>query len=405
LVNYWNGYFLFVFIFNFCRCVCWDQATVSEANDVFDVGFYGAYNFCLSRLDFNLHNPSANIRCCDIIRINSGYVFCNSETCHRGSGRNWADIFSPLIDSLDAILYPISVAFGVVLRSFCVRILATIRFIRIGFWQIPENFRNSLFVVDVYEPARLIPAYKNILTITEDIVCRIDYRHFRPFSYGRDEDPETEVSIGTLKKRKRALLCIFALLFIPAQLYRFSIKSTCWLYLPLVYIAYKKEHQNGSYDYRLDFLERRWEWWRRIVALGTLLGFATTTAVYNFSLVPDLLRYRAISLFEYLYLLKFPNLKSWQILNLMSALITIYLFSQIGNTKILHRHLHSKKHLSMVGGRIDQFEMLTRARNVSTAVLVFILFLHALILFSPIKANLPDVIARAAKGIYGEYMP
>ena len=101
--------------------------------------------------------------------------------------------FSPLIDSLDAILYPISVAFGVVLRSFCVRILATIRFIRIGFWQIPENFRNSLFVVDVYEPARLIPAYKNILTIAEDIVCRIDYRHFRPFSYGRDEDPETEV--------------------------------------------------------------------------------------------------------------------------------------------------------------------------------------------------------------------
>ena len=50
-------------------------------------------------------------------------------------------------------------------------------------------------------------------------------------------------------------------------------------------------------------------------------------------------------------------------------------------------------------------KVLMRARDVSSAILVVILFIHTLLVFSPIMAYLPAYVLRSLRAFYGEYMP
>ena len=65
-----------------------------------------------------------------------------------------------------------------------------------------------------------------------------------------------------------------AVLFVPAYLYRLSIKSTCWLYLPLVYIASERDLALTPAHFVDRLIRGGWEWWRRILAILTLIAFA-----------------------------------------------------------------------------------------------------------------------------------
>lgn len=207
-----------------------------------------------------------------------------------------------------------SVCIGVWLRSLLVRFSATVVFLIKGIWQIPRNFRDILFVVDILHRVQLVPGLDRLEVYTSDGVLR-----------------RIKNSTGL---EKYFNIPIFVIFFVPANLYRLSIKSTFWLYLPLVYIVSKRDIAFST-AHLLDRLANSpWERLRRWLALITLVGFTLTVLAHNLTRLPEILSAKLVSPIEYLFLVDFPWKKPWQTFNLLSALITMYLWIQEGETRI-----------------------------------------------------------------------
>ncbi|HUI97545.1 MAG TPA: hypothetical protein VLX44_17450 [Xanthobacteraceae bacterium] len=303
-----------------------------------------------------------------------------------------------------SLLLASTIALAVTIRSLAIKVIATARYIHLGFWRIPQNFRTSLFVIDLAEPARLVPEYDSVVTTSAEIsytvnLIRDAYNVYYYKGYLIRGPREKFVN------SKFLFIFLAIVLQAPAYVYRFSIKSTCWLYLPLVYIALKDSRARLSEAHRLDLLDRRWEWWRRIVAFGTIVGFATTNVLWNIDMVPGYLGIKAISVLEYLYLMKLGRIEIWQFLNITSAAITIYLLFKVGDALITGRHQTSRFSKQSLRRTIDIFEMLTRLRNVISAALIVIVMFHAVISFSDLGRMLPRPLLEAAGALYGKYMP
>ncbi len=137
------------------------------------------------------------------------------------------------------LAFPLAFVLGIWLRTVVIRFVATLRFLPSGFWEIPINFRRILFVVDMHHPAELLPGYSGDVPNTGTAILR---------DFETAELPSKLFSMAA-----------YLVFLIPAYLYRLSIKSTCWLYLPLVYIASERDFAWTS-EHLVDRLVRGgWE--------------------------------------------------------------------------------------------------------------------------------------------------
>jgi hypothetical protein len=121
-------------------------------------------------------------------------------------------------------LLPVAVTlvFGLWLRSLGIRIIATLRYLGPGFINLADNWRHSILVIDFVHPPELIPGL-------DDLTEKLSF-----FSILK-ELHSSDVLDRTID------FSVVSILFLPAILYRWSLKSTAWLYLPLLYI-YRGRH-------------------------------------------------------------------------------------------------------------------------------------------------------------------
>jgi hypothetical protein len=200
-------------------------------------------------------------------------------------------------------------------------------------------------------------------------------------------------------------LFLIAAFLIPTYAYRLSIKSTCWLYLPMVYIA-SEQNFGATPAHVLDRLWRTpWEWWRRVLAVSSLAGFLITSLAYNFFSLSEAFKTKFVSPLEFLFLIEFHSFKPWQLFNLLSAVITVYLFFAAGRMRIDEEHALDVSSKLSITSKVEWLKFLMRLRNVGSILLTIILGVHALLLFSPVMDYLPSYAVSVLSNIYGEYMP
>ncbi len=282
---------------------------------------------------------------------------------------------------------------GIWLRTLAIRFLATAHFLKAGFWKIPTNFTNTLFVIDARQLPELMPGYRDDSIDNDILTCDGILRILR-----REIQERDVFGISTSLIR----ILIF---FIPAYAYRLSIKSTCWLYLPLVYIA--GTHDFGSTPaHFIDRLERsRREGWRRALAIMTLAGFISTTAAHNSALIPEIIGKRFVSPIEYFFLIDIHTIKPWQILALLSAAITFYLFFSIRDVQVDKDHASQPQGLDHIDRKISHLKFIMSIRNVFSGMLIMILVIHFSLLFDPVRTWIPNYILQGLATFYGSYMP
>jgi hypothetical protein len=296
---------------------------------------------------------------------------------------------------IGALVVKVSVAFLVYpaeilalwLKSLTFRFAATVCHLNTGFWAIPKNFVHTLFLVDIFHSAELMPGYRDDDAVFTSNGLIRDFMHSESW-----EDRVFD-------------LFLIPTFLIPTYAYRLSIKSTCWLYLPLVYIA-SEQNFGTTPAHVLDRLWRTpWEWWRRVLAVCSLVGFIITSLAYKLSLLSEPFKSKFVSQLEFLFLIEFHSLKPWQLLNLLSAIITIYLFFAAGDVRVDERHALDANSKSAITWKVEWLKLLMRLRNVGSSVLIIILGVHVLLLFSPAMNYLPTYIISILSNIYGEYMP
>ena len=245
------------------------------------------------------------------------------------------------------LFFFVSFAAGVWLRSLGVRVVATLRHPVRGIRAVPNNWRRILLAMDSHHAPELVPglsAHEEELSLPGMI---------------------KEIRTGDWEIRLIGSLMI-PIFFLPGLLYRWSLKSTCWLYLPLIYLGgglgrsldsarepslgFAREPSSDAKEKGLlvaGLHKSRWESSRRWLML-LVVGSAVVTTAINHPAFGTVMREFLASVPKFLgflppvfalltehaadlaYLWAFdfngPNLAPWQWLNILGAVITGLIF-------------------------------------------------------------------------------
>jgi hypothetical protein len=205
----------------------------------------------------------------------------------------------------------IAVTFGLWLHSLATRTFATLRYLWPGILNLPDNWRHAILVIDSFYPPELIPGLEKL------------------------SDEFSFQSILTSLRSDRVLVRVVGLiftitLFFPAMLYRWSLKSTAWLYLPLLYIYRGRNGpRDGGKMLLSDLCDDAYEvYFRRIMA-----GIIIITTLSGLISLPRLLgmheAFPHAPILLYLWVFDFSQLSRipyWQLIAMPSAFITWGLF-------------------------------------------------------------------------------
>jgi hypothetical protein len=192
--------------------------------------------------------------------------------------------------------------------------------------------------------------------------------------------------------------------------YRLSIKSTCWLYLPLVYIASERDLAVAPAHFVDRLIRGGWEGWRRMLAVLTMIAFAATTlASISAQELQGFFTHMAISPkiispLEFMFQFDF-NGKWWQYCSLASALITGWVYFEAKDIQVDDAHVREARTRAGVTRQVHRVKLMMRVRNVVSTALILMIAVHALLTFSPIAQYLPAYILRGLGWFYGAYMP
>ena len=204
---------------------------------------------------------------------------------------------------------------GVLFRAVATRLVASLRHIHRGAAAFPKNWRHTLFQIDLRCAPELVPGIGDEIPRLK-LGSAIKY-----FVSG------TDTNIGT-KFYGAILITIF---FIPSLLYRYSIKSTCWLYLPLIYLAHLPGRLRDS-EGRLIWvraLPAKFIEWIRFALAALTLGIAVFALIDAAELLALLEKAGAgetpVTIFSLLVVLDFGDMRPWHYFTLPSAALTILL--------------------------------------------------------------------------------
>jgi hypothetical protein len=265
------------------------------------------------------------------------------------------------------------------LRSVGIRFTATVRHLLRGFFELPSNWWRTIFVVDFIRPPEVVPGYSR-----EDL---LQPRYLF-----------TEIKNAKGARDLLAYLMALVIMFAPAYVYRITIKSTSWFYAPIIYLVSPRSRSLKP----LLFSDLVWaspmEWARRLLAVATLTIFAANQAIFIY--LKGHLPAEIISPIEYVFLLDTSAIKPWQWFNILSAVLTTLIFVWVGTYRIIVKHNRRDPSLAdSVRWRGLLIEYTMRMRNLSTALLLCITFVH--VLFWKAPYYLPSHVLRFVHDFFG----
>jgi hypothetical protein len=307
----------------------------------------------------------------------------------------------------------VPLALGISLRAVAVRIAATLSCLPHGLRALSANFRRTLFGTDMFSRTELVPG---CIDLTSDDIAE------------------------TLGKTRSRLLrgagrVTWVIVVVPAFFYRFSIKSTCWLYWPLAYVSRAPLEAVRPSLFLDDLIRGAWSKMQRRIAWAMLAAFLATNLVVAlwrslngaatevsgsgifFRGIYTALRYglEAIHLpplvapFEYLFFIDFGSLSLWTWLNLINALITLGPL-WYGAERVKRRHDFAEESGDEVlresaTKQAILIEYCALFRNVLGIALAAIYFVHAMLVFSSIPTCLSNGVLRFLTWFFGRWMP
>lgn len=282
---------------------------------------------------------------------------------------------------------------GHLLRAVWTRFLATLCHLSAGWKALPANWKRTLFSIDFAHPPELVPGYKG----DSDFNFEVLYKRVKS-NPNWDED------------RVFSAVQMF-LSFLPAYLYRLSIKSTFWLYWPLAYIA----DDGRSKTRPAVFLDRQsatpFAWMSALLAASTVFGFFVTNTVTHLSaLLPAFLVSFKVGAIEFLLRLDLGAQKPWLWLSLLSAGITLVLFVWAGQMRPEFKHGDiDDETRGTIEKHIGWMRRIAKVGRISTILLTLSLAIYFLLWRSPLQCVLNDYEVYHVLGLlrwyYGENMP
>ena len=229
--------------------------------------------------------------------------------------------------------------FGTAIRTLCIRFSATLMHLAAGVKTIGRNWNSLILSTDFLKFPEIVPGLSE--SNPSDSLNRV-------FQDMKDDDNRWFKAF--------ALLGI-ATLFLPSLLYRYSLKSTCWFYAPLIYVAHLPAKLRDG-DERLLWI--RMQLSRPVIWLRLALAILTLTLAVFAAIDPDKLGSLLQAMgagdlpgnpFALAFVLDWSSFQPWHYFTLPSAILTLILFGQHSDLRARLTH----------GGAVDPFGVKVRA--------------------------------------------
>ncbi|RXI29840.1 hypothetical protein CP986_12220, partial [Arcobacter aquimarinus] len=225
--------------------------------------------------------------------------------------------------------------FPIIFYATLFKISATTKYFFIGIRNISLNWIYSCFILDIYKTPEIIVNIEEDYRISNDIKISFFVKNIKD-----------EKSLYIFFNR----IVITFILYLFALFYRFSIKSTFWFYIPLLFLVKTPSIIEDNSQKVGEFLSSLYETylakWRFILALVTLLGF-----IYSYFNYVDFMNLNIpFTQFLILFYIDISNFEIWRIFQLSIVLSTIFIF--LGSNAIrvpkISNNLELKKDLKIL---------------------------------------------------------
>ncbi len=272
------------------------------------------------------------------------------------------------------LFYP-CIAIGILIRGFIIRLYATLRHPLAGLAQLPLNWRETLLVVDFTHPPELLPQAGTIepaLSVKEIWADR-----------------------HSTKGNSQLLIPIFLFtLYIPALVYRWSLKASAWLWFPLSLALTSPLHQKKAQDSRRWVaILHAWHWSYWVIASVGILWLLSATPLLETWLPLLPAEYATV----HANLPAPPAFGLRYVLACFGCLLIVLLIVKSRNLKASHGAiLESPNELNVLPPE-DQAEFLSIAKSIDRIrlLLIAVLFLWGeMMALGFLHAHYPDSVER-----------
>ena len=279
------------------------------------------------------------------------------------------------------------------LRALWTRFLATLCHLPAGVAALPANWSRTLFSTDIAHQPELVPGYIGDSEINFNYLYR---------KYKRSPDWDHE------KTFRAFLICLY---FFPTYVYRLSIKSTFWLYWPLVYIADDTRGETRPVVLFDKLSGTACAWFSALSAATTLVAFFAANFLAHFgTLWPAVQVAFQVAAIEFLFQLDWASQKPWLWFSLASAAISLCLFFWAGQMKpeLKHGDIDAATRVKIFRHAL-WMKRVARLGRVCTTLLILSLLIFFLLWRSPLQCVLGEYglnhILTVFRWYYGPYMP
>lgn len=224
---------------------------------------------------------------------------------------------------------------SVLFIAFLFKIVGTIKYISNGIKNISFNWFLYCFIIDIRKIPEIVPDIEKDARISNDI--KLSY------------------SFINIKKETNKFNLLVRILIIPifylcTIFYRFSIKSTFWFYIPLLFLVKTPSIIEDNSQKVGEFLSSLYETylakWRFILALVTLGGF-----IYSYFNYVDFMNLNIpFTQFLILFYIDISSFEVWRFFQLSIVISTIVIFLGANAIRVpkISNNLELKKDLKIL---------------------------------------------------------
>ena len=255
----------------------------------------------------------------------------------------------------------------------------------------PQNFRQLVFCISPLQAPELIPGIESYGTrfTLKNVINGI-----------ADEDP--------IARSSKLILAVptAALWFGPGWLYRFTLKSTVWLWWPMAFLGANLKRARNPEEFRRTTFGSLWAKSNIAMSCGVLIAFVW----FNIMNSADSAGHNPfITVFGYFFVIDW-SFRPWPLLSVVLATISVILVFSVDDASGQYRIGAAEGDTLLVNRANRKFayiEILARVRLLIFIALTLVVGVHAVLYLNSLECwfTLPNNTARWGQWVYGDRMP
>jgi hypothetical protein len=288
-----------------------------------------------------------------------------------------------------------SISLFVLVVSIAIRATATLKNLGAGIRSLPHNFRRLVLCTSPLQEPELVPGLQSFET---------DFTLSSVLLRYKVERQSTKFSDSLLAYF--LYLPAIIMWFLPAWLYRITLKSTAWFWWPLAFLGGDLRRVKNPELFRWDVMGSLWAKTSIALALVTIVAFLFSNLVLTGVVIQQNPLLTPLGYF----LMVDWSWGSWQILLVLVAalsLLIVFLVNDVGGKyDIAIKHADNKL-LATAERRFGIIERILRVRLVLTLTSWLLVAAQALLYFNSSQCwfDLPSNVGSWANWAYGRKMP